>query len=33
MGRGHDLSEIWVEERVGPCLAWGYNKAVYRAVK
>ena len=33
MKRGHDLSEIWVEKRVGPCLAWDYNKALCRAVE
>ena len=27
------MSEIWVEERVGPCLAWDYNKALCRAVE
>ena len=33
MKKGHDLDEIWMERKVGPCLAWGYNKAVCRAVK
>ena len=33
MRRGHDLGEIWVERKGRPCLAWGYNKAVCRAVK
>ena len=27
------MSEIWVERKGRPCLAWGYNKAVFRAVK
>ena len=33
MGRGYDLSEIWVKRRVGPSLAWGHNKALCRAVE
>ena len=30
--KGHDLDEISMERKLGPCLAWGYNKAVCRAV-
>ena len=33
MKKGHDLGEIWVDRMGRPCLAWGYNKAVCRAVK
>ena len=27
------MGEIWVERKVGPCLAWGFNKALCRAVE